>query len=76
MLTYTTTESKNLENMSFYVHKDSVFSCILNEKVEKILEDRFGTLKPDFDKLRDELVNHNRQFEVNQKKSGITNPTG
>ena len=38
------------------VHKDSVFACILDEKGEKILEERFGTLTPDLDKLRDTLV--------------------
>jgi len=40
------------------VHKNSVFSCILDEKGEKILEERFGTLTPDLDKLRDVLVKH------------------
>ena len=40
------------------VHKDSVFACILNEKGEKILEERYGTLTPDLDKLRDTLVDH------------------
>ena len=38
------------------VHKDSVFACILDEKGEKILEKRFGTLTPELDKLRDTLV--------------------
>jgi len=38
------------------VHKDSVFACILNEQGEKILEERYGTLTPDLDKLRDVLV--------------------
>jgi len=33
------------------VHKDSVFVCILDEKSEKILEERYGTLRPDLDKL-------------------------
>ena len=40
------------------VHKDSVFACILNEKGEKILEERYGTLTPDLDKLRDILVDN------------------
>ena len=40
------------------VHKDSVFACILNEKGEKIFEERFGVLTPDLDKLRDVLVHH------------------
>ena len=40
------------------VHKDSVFACILDEKGEKILESRYGTLTPDLDKLRDDLVAH------------------
>ena len=38
------------------VHKDSVFACILDEKGEKILEKRYGTLTPDLDQLRDDLV--------------------
>jgi transposase len=38
------------------VHKDSVFACILDEKEEKILEERFGTLTPELDRLRDTLV--------------------
>jgi len=40
------------------VHKDSVFACILDEKGEKILEKRYGTLTPDLEKLRDALVEH------------------
>jgi transposase len=40
------------------VHKDSVFACILDEKGEKILEERYGTLTPDLDKLFDDLVKH------------------
>ena len=40
------------------MHKDSVFACILDEKGEKIFEDRFGTLTPDLDKLCDTLVEH------------------
>lgn len=39
------------------VHKDSVFMCILNEKGEKT-EEKFGTLTPDLDRLRDLLVSH------------------
>jgi transposase len=41
------------------VHKDSVFACILDEQGKKIFEQRFGTLTPDLDKLRDTLVAHN-----------------
>jgi len=40
------------------VHKDSVFACILDEGGKKILEERYGTLTPDLDKLRDVLVAH------------------
>jgi transposase len=40
------------------VHKDSVFACILDEKGEKILEERFSTLTPDLDKLRDVLAEY------------------
>ena len=40
------------------VHKDSVFACILDEGGKKILEERYGTLTPDLDKLRDVLVSH------------------
>jgi transposase len=40
------------------VHKDNVFTCILNEKGEKILEERFGTLTPELDRLRSVLVAH------------------
>jgi transposase len=40
------------------VHKDSVFACILDEQGKKILEERYGTLTPDLDKLRDTLVDH------------------
>jgi transposase len=40
------------------VHKDSVFACILEEKGEKILEEKFGTLTPDLDNLRKTLVEH------------------
>lgn len=39
------------------VHKDSVFMCILAENGEKI-EEVFGTLTPDLDRLRDVLVSH------------------
>jgi len=38
------------------VHKDSVFACILDEKGKKIFEKRYGTLTPDLDQLRDDLV--------------------
>ena len=38
------------------VHKDSVFACILDEKGEKILEKRYGTLTPALTALRDMLV--------------------
>lgn len=39
------------------VHKDSVFMCILKENGEKI-EEVFGTLTPDLERLRDTLVAH------------------
>lgn len=39
------------------VHKDSVFMCILTESGEKI-EEVFGTLTPDMERLRDRLVEH------------------
>jgi transposase len=38
------------------VHKDSVFACILDEQGKKIFEKRYGTLTPDLDALRDNLV--------------------
>ena len=40
------------------VHKDSVFACILDDQGKKILEERYGTLTPDLDKLRNALVSH------------------
>ena len=40
------------------VHKDSVFVCILTEKGEKI-EEVFGTLTPELDRLRELLVSYN-----------------
>ena len=40
------------------IHKDSVFACILDEKGEKILEERYGTLTPELNKLRDDLKRH------------------
>lgn len=39
------------------VHKDSIFMCILTEKGEKI-EEVFGTLTPEVERLRDTLVEH------------------
>ena len=39
------------------VHKDSVFMCILTERGEKI-EEVFGTLTPELDRLRNLLVFH------------------
>ena len=39
------------------VHKDSVFMCILKENGDKI-EEKFGVLTPDLDRLRDLLVCH------------------
>jgi transposase len=39
------------------VHKDSVFMCILTESGEKI-EEVFGTLTADLERLRDRLVEH------------------
>lgn len=38
------------------VHKDSVFACVLDETGKKILEERYGTLTPDLDRLRDQLI--------------------
>jgi hypothetical protein len=38
------------------IHKDSVFASVLDEKGEKFLEKRFGTLPPDLDKLCDMLA--------------------
>ena len=40
------------------VHKDSVFACILDEQGKKIFEQRFGTLTPDLNKLREALIMH------------------
>jgi transposase len=40
------------------VHKDSVFACILDEKGKIFLEERYGVLTPDLDRLRDVLVHH------------------
>jgi transposase len=40
------------------VHKDSVFACIIDEKREKILEKRFGTLTPDLLGLRSTLLEY------------------
>ena len=42
-----------------YEVRGSVFACILDEQGKKIFEQRFGTLTPDLDKLRDSLVAHN-----------------
>ena len=39
------------------VHKDSVFMCILGSKGEKI-EEKFSTLTPDLDRMRDVMVEH------------------
>lgn len=39
------------------VHKDSIFMCIITEKGEKI-EEVFGTLTPELERLRDRLVEH------------------
>jgi transposase len=40
------------------VHKDTVFTCILDEDGKKIFEKRFGTLTPDLDELRSTLIEH------------------
>ena len=40
------------------VHKDSVFASILNEKEEKIFEERYSILTPELKKLRDDLKKH------------------
>lgn len=39
------------------VHKDSVFMCILKENGDKI-EEKFGVLTPELDRLRDLLISH------------------
>jgi Transposase and inactivated derivatives len=39
------------------VHKDSVFMCILGESGEKI-EEKYSTLTPDLDRMRDLMVTH------------------
>jgi hypothetical protein len=41
-----------------YVHKSSIFCCILDENGEKILEQCFGTLTPDLLSLREVLLTH------------------
>jgi transposase len=38
------------------VHKDSIFACILDEQGKKIFEKRYGTLTPDLDELRTNLL--------------------
>ncbi|KAA6319316.1 hypothetical protein EZS27_030776 [termite gut metagenome] len=38
------------------VHKDSLFACILDEQGKKIFEKRYGTLTPDLDELRTNLL--------------------
>jgi transposase len=40
------------------VHKDSIFACILDAEGKKILEQRYGTLTPELDRLRDTLVEY------------------
>ncbi|MDR2680066.1 MAG: IS110 family transposase, partial [Tannerella sp.] len=40
------------------MHKDSVFACILDAQGEKILEERYGTLTPELDRLRDTPVKY------------------
>jgi hypothetical protein len=40
------------------VHKDSVFACIPDAQGKKILEERYGTLTPEFDRLRDTPVEY------------------
>ena len=39
------------------VHKDSIFMCIIKENGDKI-EEKFGVLTPELDRLRDLLVYH------------------
>ena len=51
------------------VHKDSVFMCILNSKGEKI-EEKFSTLTPDLDRMRDIMVEHEVQ-EVAMESTSI-----
>lgn len=38
------------------VHKDSVFACVLDGDGIKVLEERFGTLTPELDRLREQLI--------------------
>jgi transposase len=40
------------------VHKRSLFACVLDEKGENFLEEKFGTLTSDLDKLRKALVEY------------------
>ena len=51
------------------VHKDSVFMCILDSKGEKI-EEKFSTLTPDLDRMRDIMVEHGVQ-EVAMESTSI-----
>jgi transposase len=38
------------------VRKDSIFACILDAEGKKILEERYGTLTPELERLRETLV--------------------
>ncbi|KAA6310712.1 hypothetical protein EZS27_038031 [termite gut metagenome] len=38
------------------VHKDSIFACVMDEKGEKILVERFGTLTPELDRMCSVLI--------------------
>ena len=42
------------------VHKDSVFMCILHSNGDKI-EEKFSTLTPDLDRMRDLMISHSVQ---------------
>ncbi|MDR0506742.1 MAG: hypothetical protein LBH32_08020 [Dysgonamonadaceae bacterium] len=47
----------NTKSCGLNVHKDGVFCCILGKNKEEILfQGRFGTLKPELDKLRKTLI--------------------
>jgi len=41
----------------FDIHKDSVYMCILQENEEKV-ENRFGNLSPELNRLRETLFLH------------------
>jgi hypothetical protein len=51
------------------VHKDSVYLCILQENGEKV-EEKFGTLTPDLQRLRETLLLHRVQ-EIAMESTSI-----